>query len=71
MHVYYFKKKNFFSSQFIRISGNSINFNDKKIKISDFYTNKKKKVFNIDGIDVNEILVILVMMIIKSIILQK
>ena len=66
MHVYYFKKKNFFSSQFIRISGNSINFNDKNIKISDFYTNKKKKVFNIDGIDVNEILV---MMIIKSIIL--
>ena len=68
MHVYYLKKK-FFSSQFIRISGNSINFNDKNIKISDFYTNKMKKVFNIDGIDVNEILVILVMMIIKSIIL--
>ena len=33
------------------------NFNDKKIKISDFYKNKNKKIFNIDGIDVDEILV--------------
>ena len=33
----------------------SINFNDKKIK-SDFYS-KNKKIFNIDDIDVNKILV--------------
>ena len=39
------------------MSGNSINFEDKKIKISDFYKNKNKKIFNIDGIDVNKILV--------------
>ena len=29
----------------------------KKIKISGFYKNKNKKIFNIDGIDVNKILV--------------
>ena len=39
------------------MGGNSINFEDKKIKISDFYKNKNKKIFNIDGIDVNKILV--------------
>ena len=39
------------------MSGNSINFDDKKIKISDFYKNKNKKVFNIYGIDLNEIMV--------------
>ena len=33
----------------------SINFNDKKIK-SDFYS-KNKKIFNIDDIDANKILV--------------
>ena len=38
------------------MSGNSINFDDKKIKKSDFY-NKNKKIFNIDDIDVNKILV--------------
>ena len=32
-----------------------INFNDKKIKKSDFY-NKNKKVFNIDDTDTNKIL---------------
>ena len=36
---------------------NGINFDDKKIKISNFYKNKNKKIFNIDGIDVNKILV--------------
>ena len=35
---------------------NSINFGDKKIKKSDFY-NKNKKIFNINDIDVNKILV--------------
>ena len=39
------------------MSGNSINFNNRKIKISDFYKNKNKKVFNMDDIDVNKILV--------------
>ena len=39
------------------MSGNSINFDDKKIKINNFYKNKNKKIFNIDGIDVNKILV--------------
>ena len=34
----------------------SINFNDKKIKESDFY-NKSKKIFNIDDIDINKMLV--------------
>ena len=45
----------FFSSQNIKMSGNSINFNNKKIKKSDFY--KNKKIFNIDNIDVNKTLV--------------
>ena len=39
------------------MSGNNINFDDKKIKISDFYKNKNKKIFNIDSINVNKILV--------------
>ena len=51
------KKNYFFSSKSIRMSGNSINLDDKKIKISDFYKNKNKKIFNIDGVDVNKILV--------------
>ena len=32
------------------MSGNDINFDDKKIKISDFYKNKNKKIFNIDDL---------------------
>ena len=32
------------------MSGNNINFDDKKIKISDFYKNKNKKIFNIDDL---------------------
>ena len=35
---------------------NNKNFDNKKIKKSDFY-NKNKKIFNIDDIDVNKILV--------------
>ena len=35
---------------------NSINFNDKNIKKSDFY-NRNKNIFNIDDIDINKILV--------------
>ena len=38
------------------MSGNSINFDGKKIKKSDFY-NINKKIFNISDIDVNKILV--------------
>ena len=38
------------------MNGKNINFDDKKIKKSDFY-NKNKKIFNIDDIDVNKILV--------------
>ena len=38
------------------MSTSNIHFNDKKIKKSDFY-NKNKKIFNIDDIDVNKILV--------------
>ena len=34
---------------------NSINFNNKKFKKSDFY--KNKNIFNIDNIDINKILV--------------
>ena len=45
------KKIYFFSSQCIRITGNSIDFDNKKIKISNFYENKNKKILNIDGID--------------------
>ena len=37
------------------MSGKSINFEDKKIKKSEF--DKNKKVFQIDNIDVNKILV--------------
>ena len=38
------------------MSRKSINFDHKNIKKSDFY-NKNKKIFNIDDIDVNKILV--------------
>ena len=36
------------------MSGNSTNFDDKKIKYSNFYNNKNKKIVNIDDIDVNK-----------------
>ena len=38
------------------MNGNSINLNNKNIKKSDFY-NKNIKIFNIDDIDIKEILV--------------
>ena len=38
------------------MNGNSIIFNNKNIKKSNFY-NRNKKIFNIDGIDVNKTLV--------------
>ena len=46
----------FFSLLYIRMNGKNINFNNKNIKKSDFY-NKNKKIFNIDDIDVNKILI--------------
>ena len=45
----------FFSSQDIKTNTKNINFNDKKIRTSDFY--KNKKAFQIDNINVNKILV--------------
>ena len=59
MHVYpnYYKKIfYFFSLSYIRMNGKNINFNNKKIKKSTF-TIKTKKIFNIDDIDVNKMLV--------------
>ena len=38
------------------MNGKSINFDNKNIKKSDLY-NKNKKIFNIDDIDINKILV--------------
>ena len=38
------------------MNGKNINFDNKNIKKSNFY-GKNKKIFNIDGIDINEILV--------------
>ena len=38
------------------MNGKNINFNDKKIKKSNFY-NKNKKIFNKNDIDTNKILV--------------
>ena len=50
------KKIHFFSLLYIRMNAKSINFNNKNIKKSDFY-NENIKIFNIDDIDVNKILV--------------
>ena len=55
-HNYYKKNFYFFSLLYIIMNGNSINFDNKNIEKSDFY-NKNKKIFNIDNIDVNKILV--------------
>ena len=56
-HCTYAQIIKFFSLQSIRMNGNSINFDNNKIKKTDFYNNKNKKIFNIDDIDVNKILV--------------
>ena len=55
-HNYYKKSFKFFSSHSIRMNGNSIKFDNKKIKKSHF-NNKNKEIFNINNIDVNKILV--------------
>ena len=49
-------KKFFYFSLGIRMNGKNINLTIKKFKKSNFY-NKNKKIFNIDDIDVNKILV--------------
>ena len=49
------KKIYLFLSEYIRMSGKNINFSDKTIRKSDFY--KKKKINNIEDIDVNNMLV--------------
>ena len=55
-HPKYYKKLfYFFFSPSIRMSGKSINFDDKKINKSNFY--KNKKLFKIEDIDINKILV--------------
>ena len=54
VHPNCYKKITFFSLS-IRISRTNVNFGDKKNLKSDFY--KKKKVVNIDDIDINKILV--------------
>ena len=45
----------FFSLQYVRISGKNINFDDKKIKKSIFY--KNKRIYSTDDTDVDNILV--------------
>ena len=54
-HVHYYKKNFTFVSHSKRMTGKTIIFNDKKINKSSFYRNKK--LYNIDKIDVNKILV--------------
>ena len=49
------KKIYFFSLQYIRMSGKSINFNDNKIRKSYLY--KNKKIITIGDIDANKKLV--------------
>ena len=51
-NVNYYKKNLLFFTPSIRMSGKSINFDDKMIKRGDFYRNKK--LFEIDDIDVNK-----------------
>ena len=49
------KKFLLFSLQYMRMSGKNINFNDNEIRKSYFY--KNKKIYNIEEIDANKILV--------------
>ena len=51
----YYKKTLTFFLPSIRRSGKNINFEDKKINKSNFY--KNKKLFKIEGIDINNIIV--------------
>ena len=49
------KNFQFFSLQYIRMSGKNINFNDKKIQKSTFY--KNKRIYSTDDINVNNMFV--------------
>ena len=49
------KKILLFFSQYIKMKGKNINFDEKKIKRSTFY--KNKKIYSTDDVDVNNILV--------------
>ena len=53
--LYVYVKFYFFSLLYIRMSGKNINFDNQKIKKSNFY--KNKKITQIDDTDLNEILV--------------
>ena len=53
----HYKYNQIIIKNFLRMNRNSINFDNKKIKKSDFYNNRNKKIFKIDDIDVNKILV--------------
>ena len=53
-HVYYEKNLTFYSRS-VRIRGKNISFEDKKTNKSNFY--KNKKLFKIEDIDTNNILV--------------
>ena len=55
MYTQTYKKKILFLSQYKRISGKNIDFDNKSIKKSAFY--KNKSVFRIEDIDVNKIFV--------------
>ena len=54
-HPNYYKKVLLFSPPSIRMSGKSVSFGDKEIEKRNFY--KNKKIFKIDDIDINKILV--------------
>ena len=54
-YVNYYNRNFIFFSAGVRMSGKSINFDDKRINKSKFY--KNKNLFKIDDIDVNKILI--------------
>ena len=54
-HPNYYKNIFYLFLPSIRISGKSINFGDKKINKSDFY--KNRKLFKIEDIDIDKILI--------------
>ena len=55
-YPHYYKFFLLFFFTVYKMNGKNINFDNKNIKKSNFY-NKNKKIFNIDDIDVNKILV--------------
>ena len=60
MHVYHNYYKNFFTFfilLYIKMNGKTINFDNKKIKKVTFTKKQNKKIFDIDDIGINKILV--------------